>query len=748
MRRNLLLVVLVFSLVFFFSKLGLADNSLTLTGTSLSIHPCVGGGTVEIDANVSLTDEIVAIVLPITATGSAGAVLDTVLTGGLNDANPPAFNAPSLFSAFTQRIVNPYGIGGYGSVEPMLFVVVQFAGAGATGSGLYCKMFYNVTGPGTIVIDTMTHSTGGSFGMNNSVGPVAATWGGPYTFNVVRATEVPPVVNCPGAVSGFVNKTISIPVTATDAGGTAIQGIFATGATCGSGSFSGTTGAWSYDWNTFGCDAGTYPITFGVYDECETTYCTTNVTLIATVGFVQIGVVSGEPCEVVTVPVQIQPNNEFGAFDLYIEFDPSVLYFLGVEKGDGLPAGWEYFTYRQLPCPNCGCCKYKIELLGLADKKDLHVGETIQPNEDFITIANLKFKIACNEDLRGNESNICFEFDDEVCGENTFSDPTGNILYVSDNSAFYPGGGDCPVADDETIVAKLTFVLHSQGENPGDKPCGGVMINSLGSHSRGDINLNGIAYDPADLTLFSEALINGVSVFPEATRQTQLALTDINADGYVLSLSDFILMIRVMLHDASAIPKPTPGSDLATIYAVTKGNEVKVSTNANLGAALFVFQGDVKVNTSLKNVQGVVDGQTRVLVYMSSGAGITGELLTAEAKPISVEAVDNFGRSVKTTIVNRAVPTAFSLNANYPNPFNPTTNISFGLPIDSRVSLKIYNVAGQLVRTLVNETMVAGTHTVTWDGTNSNGEKVASGIYFYKLNAGDFSKTMKMVMTK
>ncbi|MCJ7457935.1 MAG: T9SS type A sorting domain-containing protein, partial [candidate division Zixibacteria bacterium] len=115
---------------------------------------------------------------------------------------------------------------------------------------------------------------------------------------------------------------------------------------------------------------------------------------------------------------------------------------------------------------------------------------------------------------------------------------------------------------------------------------------------------------------------------------------------------------------------------------------------------------------------------------------------------VSVEAVDNFSRPLKTTVVNRAIPTAYALNANYPNPFNPTTNISFALPIDSKVSLKIYNIAGQLVRTLVNETMVAGTHTVTWDGINSNGEKVASGIYFYKLNAGDYSKTMKMVMTK
>ena len=99
-------------------------------------------------------------------------------------------------------------------------------------------------------------------------------------------------------------------------------------------------------------------------------------------------------------------------------------------------------------------------------------------------------------------------------------------------------------------------------------------------------------------------------------------------------------------------------------------------------------------------------------------------------------------------MVNRAIPTAFALHPNYPNPFNPTTNIAFALPVDSKVSLKIYNVAGQLVRTVVNQTMPAGNHTVTWDGTNSSGDKVASGIYFYRLNADSFSKTMKMVMTK
>jgi hypothetical protein len=95
------------------------------------------------------------------------------------------------------------------------------------------------------------------------------------------------------------------------------------------------------------------------------------------------------------------------------------------------------------------------------------------------------------------------------------------------------------------------------------------------------------------------------------------------------------------------------------------------------------------------------------------------------------------------------VPNQFALLQNYPNPFNPETYINFALPVASSVSLKIYNVAGQMVKTLVEgEQMVAGMHAVRWDGTNQTGEQVASGIYFYKMNAGDFQATKKMVVTK
>ncbi len=761
MRKNLLLVVLVFSLVLFFSNLGIAQtNDFGLDPVNLEIHPCVGGGLVEVDITINTIEDIQSFVVPLAATGTSVPVLDTILTGGLGDANPVGFNAPSLVSTFTQRIVNPYGIGGYAGGDPMLFVAVSFAGPlVGPASGLYCKMFYNVSGPGTLIFDTQVHSTGGPVTMTRpdaSSAPI--NWGATQTvgtFDVVRMAESAPVVTCPATKEVFVNQTLDIDISATDAGGSAIQGIFlVSGPTCGSGGFSGTN-PWVYSWNTTGCLSVSFTesLTFGVYDECETTYCTTDVDVIASAGFVWIGtILNADPCELVEVPVYVDPNKDFGAFDLYIEFDPTLLYFQGIDRGPGLPEGWEYFTYRQLPCPDCGCCKYKLQILGLYDIKDQHAGEYIEAGSGPLEIATLKFKVACDENLRGYDMNICFEFDDGECTENSFSDPTGYILYVSDNPDFF-NYDDCDTQahPENPVLNLLRFYLFSPPGTINDfgRPCGGVQIRTTGEKVRGDINLNLLAYEPADLVLFSSYFIYGDGVFT-IDPPVQIANTDINADGHPLSLSDFILMIRIMLHDASAIPKPTPGSDLATIYAMTKGSETKVSTNANLGAALFTFEGVGEVSSDMKIEQGVVDGNLRVLVYMSSSAGVTGELFTVEgaAKLASVEAADNYGRSVKTTVVNKAVPTAFALRPNYPNPFNPVTNVAFALPVDCKVSLKIYNVAGQLVRTLVNETMPAGNHTVTWDGTNSSGEKVASGIYFYKLNAGDFSKTMKMVMTK
>jgi len=94
----------------------------------------------------------------------------------------------------------------------------------------------------------------------------------------------------------------------------------------------------------------------------------------------------------------------------------------------------------------------------------------------------------------------------------------------------------------------------------------------------------------------------------------------------------------------------------------------------------------------------------------------------------------------------RALPT--TLYQNFPNPFNPTTSIPFDLAHVERVRLAIFNVQGQLVRTLVDQYVNAGHHRPIWDGTDNDGNHVASGVYIYRLTAGSYRATQKMVMVK
>ena len=95
-----------------------------------------------------------------------------------------------------------------------------------------------------------------------------------------------------------------------------------------------------------------------------------------------------------------------------------------------------------------------------------------------------------------------------------------------------------------------------------------------------------------------------------------------------------------------------------------------------------------------------------------------------------------------------ANPASFQLYSSFPNPFRSQTTIRFDLPALSHVSLRIYDVAGRLVRVLENSPKEAGQHTLHWDAQNEHGRRVASGVYFYRLDAGEFRKTKKMMVLK
>ena len=94
------------------------------------------------------------------------------------------------------------------------------------------------------------------------------------------------------------------------------------------------------------------------------------------------------------------------------------------------------------------------------------------------------------------------------------------------------------------------------------------------------------------------------------------------------------------------------------------------------------------------------------------------------------------------------LPTDHKLAQNYPNPFNPETVIEFELPRRTRVRLSVFNVLGQEVAELLNEEVSAGSHRVTWNGKNSAGVSLASGLYFYRIVAEDLAESKKMILIK
>ena len=117
--------------------------------------------------------------------------------------------------------------------------------------------------------------------------------------------------------------------------------------------------------------------------------------------------------------------------------------------------------------------------------------------------------------------------------------------------------------------------------------------------------------------------------------------------------------------------------------------------------------------------------------------------------PLLVEEWDPDGICISLSVVNNIIPTKFALSDNYPNPFNPTTNISFSIPMQTDVQINIYNIMGQLVANVTNEQLNAGTYSMQWNGTDQSGNMLPSGLYFYELEAGnEFRQIKKMTLVK
>jgi len=156
-----------------------------------------------------------------------------------------------------------------------------------------------------------------------------------------------------------------------------------------------------------------------------------------------------------------------------------------------------------------------------------------------------------------------------------------------------------------------------------------------------------------------------------------------------------------------------------------------------------------KVYRGLEGGSGTTDVTPRGLIPSGERTYSDGTVRGGETYEYTLGVILTDRSEVRSQVVSvKTKPYALELHQNTPNPFNPTTTISFTLPQRERVTLAIYDVRGRLVRTLVDESVGEGYQERLWDGKDAKGARVSSGVYFYTLAAGDRTITKKMLLLK
>jgi hypothetical protein len=779
MRNKFLTALFCLLTVFAFSNLansqdpeGALDFLTVDCGTN--IYP--GAGTVAVSFDLKLTTDntggnrLAAFGVPLIITGANIVSVDTTVAAALAGSVASAF---SILSVGKNGVADP-------TVPPfhMVYGAVNFAGGVPAGANLQLfTITVNVNDTGTICIDSLStalNSWSAAFVTELAVG-FAPGWGGPYCCPVAPYVNQNPVVNCGGEREAFAGGTFDHAVLATDpddpndicddivsAEFQFLDGALApiggpNTAPCGVatlGAFApGPAVSAQFNWNTTGCGEACYYVVFTFTDECGGSGADTCHYCIKTAcAFVTIGEVIADPCATVELPVYLNAaGDDIGGFNFCIEFSNADLTAISVRRGDLIDDvdpqynnkyKWHYFTYRLNP--STVIHKYKVCVVGIGQTYSAYPGICI-PQGATGVLFYIKFVLACNELFRCHDTHVFFEWDDWTCLENTLSDCTGNKLYVSDDTLNYPLS--CGLGEKNEIVRCVNF---QNGRVIWRCP------HDVDPIVIGDINVNGFPYEIADAVLFARYFIEGEGVFMGGdTGVAQIGATDINRDGYVLSVADLVYLLRIIVGDQAPLGEGTALGD-AKAVATLDGHRVYMQTTEALGAVVFTFKGEgtvASMNKDLTVLSNSGKGETKVIVYsMAKGIAIEdGENLfsiNGNVTLVKAEAATYGAQPITVEVSGRILPTSFSLSQNYPNPFNATTQISFALPVDGKVSLKVYNVAGQLVKSF-DQQMTAGYKIITWDGKNNRGDEVASGVYFYRLDVEkQFSKTMKMTLLK
>ncbi|MEE8577968.1 MAG: T9SS type A sorting domain-containing protein, partial [candidate division Zixibacteria bacterium] len=457
---------------------------------------------------------------------------------------------------------------------------------------------------------------------------------------------------------------------------------------------------------------------------------------------------------------------QMGGFEFLLSYDASALVFQTAVPGEAFfgpaPEGceWEYFTYRSTGyCNNCvgsQCPTGQIRVVGIADPANgPYHPSCFLPDSLPATLFSLDFLVTNDRTMECQYAPIRFYWCD--CTDNTISSSVGDTLYLDGSIYDFEGNLLWDEDDDDQFpddarpqgLGAPDYCINPPPGKPSPKRCidfinGGVDIACADEiDDRGDLNMNGISNEIGDVVMYINYFIYGMSAFLDipGTQSIEgaIAASDVNADGLSLTVADLVYQIRIVVGDAAPYVKLDP---VNVSHSFDNG---VLSVDAEMGAALIVVEGDVSpgllaANMEMKYAYDIEANHTRILIYSTDAGqtfagdvvnGLAGDLLTLEMATYQ-------GTPAKINLL----PTAFVLHQNYPNPFNPTTSITFAVPIETDYELTIYNMLGQTVATFAGHAQPGIVRTDWEAGTYS------SGVYFYKLTAGNFTDQKKMLLMK
>jgi hypothetical protein len=466
-------------------------------------------------------------------------------------------------------------------------------------------------------------------------------------------------------------------------------------------------------WKPIQTDTGSYPIVFQAADPYGGVTEATSllrVTAVARVEF-SLDTVSGYSDQEVVMNIRMKNREIVSGFELLVNIDPTATTITRIDREGARTENWEMFVVTQNYNGNPG----DLRILARADINDGTVTPKLEAGDG--NIVNIRLHLINDEDYAGLSFPVRFVFRSEFA--NTASDAANELI-----------------AQDE--------IEYSHGA---------VQILLYEDKLAGDLNLNGLAFEIADVVVLANYFTNP-SLYPLSFEQR--ANSDANLDGVPATISDLVYMIN-RLTGGSALRIADLTRQTAS-WTLDADGRFFVAADVPLGGAYVIFESTSDIapyagpaGTGMTLVAGHTGTTTYALLYSMEGNRIdpaAGALLeglkTSAILDVQLSDASGFPVDVASSLVLPEQPT---LLGNYPNPFNPSTSIRFMLDRPQDVRILVFNVLGQRVRTL-QEYFDAGEHEMEWNGDNDRGVSVSSGVYLYRIESGESSEIRRMLLLK